>query len=190
MPVTERYFNEQMDRLLDTLAAGRPKAVYAGLLDEFAELVGTLEWVTDRLFRAAVTTWLAQRDGVPTPHQFLAFLQDQAAAERRANVKALPPPEPLRSARPSNATLLRHIAIGKLRARSGRLLNSGDPGAHEFSEGEVQAVVDDMAARREFEALRRLQDEAPAAAVLAAVGVPAVAWPEPQPAPAGGEWPS
>jgi hypothetical protein len=141
-----------------------------------------LDWVDPALFRAAVTAWLLASDKLPRLRQFVAVLREQAAARHKHEAKRLPPPEPVIGGRPSNDELLRHIAIGKLRARRGTLLAAGNPDAHEFTEQEIDAVLDEIARRREFESLRRLAEEAPPLDTLAALGVP-------PPAPVAGEWP-
>jgi hypothetical protein len=178
----EAEFDRQMERLLDTLQPGRPKEVFGGMCDEWAAQMGRLDWVDPALFRAAVTAWLLASDELPTLRQFVSLLREQALARRRQEAKALPPPEPRTSGRPSNAELLRHIAIGKLRARRGILLAAGDPEAHEFSDQEIDALLNEMARRREFESLRTLPEEAPALDTLAALGVPPTA-------PVAGAWP-
>jgi hypothetical protein len=126
---------------------------------------------------------LAYRSKTPPVGVFLdACRRFRRDAEDRAHsrrVLSLPAPK---GNRPSNATLLRHIAIGKLRARRGTWLAAGDPEAHEFSEQEIDAVLDEMARRREFESLRRLPEKAPPLDTLAALGVPAAA-------PVAGAWP-
>jgi hypothetical protein len=177
----EAEFDRQMERLLDTLQPGRPKQVFGGMCDEWAAQMGRLDWVDPTLFRAAVTAWLLASDELPTLRQFVSLLREQASARRQQEAKALLPPEPRIGGRPSNAELLRHIAIGKLRARHGTLLAAGDPDAHEFSEQEIDAVLDEMARRREFESLRLLPEWAPPQHTLAALGVP--------PAPVAGAWP-
>lgn len=177
----EAEFDRQMERLLDTLQPGRPKEVFGGMCDEWAAQISRLDWVDPALFRAAVTGWLLASDELPTLRQFVSLLREQASARRQQEAKALPPPEPVVGGRPSNATLLRHIAIGKLRARYDRLAAIGDPGAQAFTEEEIDAVLDEMARRREFESLRRLPEEAPSLDTLAALGVPA--------APVAGAWP-
>jgi hypothetical protein len=178
----EAEFDRQMERLLDTLQPGRPKEVFGGMCDEWAAQIGRLNWVDPALFRAAVTAWLLASDQLPTLRQFVSLLREQASTRRQQEAKALPPPMRGSGGRPSNAVLLRHIAIGKLRARRGTLLAAGDPAAHEFSDQEIDAVLDEMARRREFESLRRLPEEAPPLHTLAALGVP-------PPAPVAGEWP-
>jgi hypothetical protein len=165
----EAEFDRQMERLLDTLQPGRPKEVFGGMCDEWAAHMGRLDWVDPALFRAAVTAWLLASDELPRLRQFVAVLREQAAARQRHEAKRLPPPEPVVGGRPSNATLLRHIAIGKLRARCGTLLAAGDSDAHEFSEQEIDAVLDEMARRREFESLRLLPEWAPPLHTLAAL---------------------
>jgi hypothetical protein len=126
---------------------------------------------------------LAYRSKTPPVGVFLdACRRFRWDAEDRAHSRRvlwLPAPK---GNRPSNAELLRHIAIGKLRARQGNLLATGDPEAHEFSGQEIESVVDEMARRRDFESLRRLPEESPPLDALAALGVP-------PPAPVTGEWP-
>jgi hypothetical protein len=177
----EAEFDRQMERLLDTLQPGRPREVFGGMCDEWAAQIGRLDWVDPALFRAAVTAWLLASEKLPRLRQFVAVLREQAAARHKHEAKRLPPPEPVIGGRPSNDELLRHIAIGKLRARRGNLLAAGDPEAHEFSEQEIDALLDEMARRREFESLRRLPEESASLDALAALGVPAPA--------AAGEWP-
>jgi hypothetical protein len=186
----EAEFDRQMERLLDTLQPGRPKEVFGGMCDEWAAQIGRLDWVDPALFRAAVTAWLLASDELPTLRQFVSLLREQASARRQQEAKVLPPPEPRFTGRPSNATLLRHIAIGKLRARhtntehSWLLSDNGfQPDSHPFTDAEIDAVLDEMARRREFESLRRLPEEAPPLDALAALGVP-----PPGPVTAG-EWP-
>lgn len=102
-------------------------------------------------------------------------------AEDRAHSKrllSLPAPK---GNRPGNAELLRHIAIGKLRARQGRLLERDDASAHEFTAQEIDAVLAEMAHRREYESLRRLPKDAPLLDTLAAMGAVESS--------AAGEWP-
>jgi hypothetical protein len=104
------------------------------------------------------------------------FRRDAEDRAHSTQVLSLPAPK---GNRPSNATLQRHSAIGKLRARHGNLLAAGDVGAHEFSEQEIDAVLDEMARRREFESLGRLSEEAPPRDTLAALTEPVLvgAWP-------------
>jgi hypothetical protein len=188
----EAEFDRQMERLLDTLQPGRPKEVFGGMCDEWAAQISRLDWVDQALFRAAVTAWLLASDELPTLRQFVSLLREQASARRQQEAKALPPPEPRIGGRPSNATLLRHIAIGRLRARrtneTRSLLlsdNGFNPDSHPFTEGEINDVLAEMERRREYESLRRLPEEAPPLDTLAALGVPPAA---PVTAVAG-EWP-
>jgi hypothetical protein len=175
----EAEFDRQMERLLDTLQPGRPKEVFGGMCDEWAAQIGRLDWVDPALFRAAVTAWLLASDELPTLRQFVSLLREQASARRQQEAKALPPPESRLGGRPSNVALLRHIAIGKLRARHGTW---GNPAAHECSTHDLELVLNELARRREFESLRRLPVAAPPLDTLDALGVPAAA-------PLAGAWP-
>jgi hypothetical protein len=132
---------------------------------------------------------LAYRSKTPPVAVFLdacrRFRRDAEDRAQSKRVLSLPAPK---GDRPGNAELLRHIAIGKLRARHGRLLERGDPAPQEFGDGEINAVLAEMAQRREYESLRRLREEASSLDTLAAMGamgaVGAV-----EAASAAGEWP-
>jgi hypothetical protein len=139
------------------------------------------------ILRRAVTQLLLHEPDRFLPNmarclEYLMAARDDLEREARAKQARLPPPAPVVGGRPSNTELLRHIAIGKLRARYGNLLAAGDPEAHEFSEQEIAAVLAEMARRREFESLWRLPEAAPSLDTLAALGVPPAA-------PVVGEWP-
>lgn len=178
--VSDACFKAQFDRLVDNYLSGAEDALVKKRRDLYAEQLGRHEWITDAVFRRAVQETLdtVQRF-LPGTAEFLAICEFVKGEIDRASHKALPRPEPRIGGRPSNAALLRHIAGGKLRARHGNLLAAGDPEAHELSEQEIDAVLDEMARRREFESLRRLPEEAPPLDILAALGVSAAA----------GEWP-
>jgi hypothetical protein len=183
--VTDACFKAQFDRLVDNYLSGAEAALVKKRRDLYAELLGRHEWITDAVFRRAVQETLdtVQRF-LPGTAEFLAICDFAKGEIERAAHKALPPPppEPVVGGRPSNDELLRPIAIGKLRARRGPLLAAGDPEAHEFSDQEIDAVLGELAQRREFESLRRLPEEAPTLDTLAALGVP-------PPAAVAGEWP-
>jgi hypothetical protein len=178
--VSDACFKAQFDRLVDNYLSGAEAALVKKRRDLYAELLGRHEWITDAVFSRAVQETLdtVQRF-LPGTAEFLAICEFAKGEIDRAAHKALPPPQPVVGGRPSNATLLRHIAIGKLRARRGSLLAAGDPDAHECSEQEIDAVLAEMARRREFESLRRLPEEAPPRDTLAALTEPVLvgAWP-------------
>jgi hypothetical protein len=180
--VSDACFKAQFDRLADNYLSGAEEALVKRRRGLYAELLGRHEWITDAVFSRAVQETLdtVQRF-LPGTAEFLAICEFARDELNRAAHKALPPPEPRIGGRPSNDELLRHSAIGKLRARYDRLAAIGDPGAQEFTEEEIDAVLDEMARRREFESLRRLPEEAPSLDTLAALGVP--------PAPVAGAWP-
>jgi hypothetical protein len=179
--VSDACFKAHFDRLVDNYLSGAEEALVKRRRGLYAELLGRHEWITDAVFSRAVQETLdTVLRFLPGTAEFLAICEFVKGEIDRAAHKALPPPEPRIGGRPSNDELLRHIAIGKLRARRGPLLAAGDPEAHEFSEQEIDALLDEMARRREFESLRRLPEEAPSLDTLAALGVPAAAagaWP-------------
>jgi hypothetical protein len=153
----------------------------------WAELLAAQPWVDDVILRRAVTQILLHEPDRFLPNmarclEYLVAARDDVEREASAKRARLPAPEPVVGGRPSNAVLLRHIAIGKLRAKRGTLLAAGDPDAHEFSDQEIDAVLDEMARRREFESLRLLPEWSAPRHTLAALGVP-------PPAPVVGEWP-
>jgi hypothetical protein len=188
MPLTEIALKTTFARFTANYPASFPDdQAAAGVMALWAELLAAQPWVDDVILRRAVTQILLHEPKRFLPNmarclEYLVAARDDLEREARAKRARLPPPEPVVSGRPSNDELLRHIAIGKLRARRGPLLAAGDPEAHEFSEQEIEAVLDEMARRREFESLRRLPEEAPPLDTLAALGVP-------PPAPVAGEWP-
>jgi hypothetical protein len=188
MPLTEIALKTTFARFTANYPASFPDdQAAAGVMALWAELLAAQPWVDDVILRRAVTQILLHEPKRFLPNmarclEYLVAARDDLEREARVKRARLPPPEPVVSGRPSNDELLRHIAIGKLRARRGPLLAAGDPEAHEFSEQEIEAVLDEMARRREFESLRRLPEEAPPLDTLAALGVP-------PPAPVAGEWP-
>jgi hypothetical protein len=181
--VSDACFKARFSRLADNYLSGAEEALVKRRRALYAELLGRHEWITDAVFSRAVQETLdtVQRF-LPGTAEFLAICEFVKGELDRAAHKALPPPAPVVGGRPSNATLLRHIAIGKLRARRGNLLAAGDPEAHECGEQEIDAVLGEMARRREFESLRLLPEEAPPLDTLAALGVP-------PPPPVAGAWP-
>jgi hypothetical protein len=174
--VSDACFKAQFDRLVDNYLSGAEDALVKKRRDLYAELLGRHEWITDAVFRRAVQETLdtVQRF-LPGTAEFLAICEFVKGEIERAAHKALPPPQPVVGGRRSNDELLRHIATGKLRARHGTLLAAGDPDAHEFSDQEIDALLDEMSRRREFESLRRLSEEAQPLDALAALGVPPAA---------------
>jgi hypothetical protein len=188
MPPTQTALKTTFARFTANYPASFPDdQAAAGVMALWAELLAAQPWVDDVILRRAVTQILLHEAKRFLPNmarclEYLVAARDDLDREARAKQARLPPPEPVVGGRPSNATLLRHIAIGKLRARHGTLLAVGDPEAHEFSEQEIDAVLNEMAMCREFESLRRLPEEAPALDTLAALGVP-------PPAPVAGAWP-
>jgi hypothetical protein len=182
--VSDACFKAQFSRLADNYLSGAEEALVKRRRGLYAELLGRHEWITDAVFSRAVQETLdtVQRF-LPGTAEFLAICEFVKGEIDRAAHKALPPPAPVVGVRPSNDELLRHIAISKLRARHVNLLAAGDPEAHEFSEQEIDAVLDEMVRRREFESLRLLPEEAPPQAALSALI-------EPVSAPVtAGEWP-
>jgi hypothetical protein len=187
--VSDACFKAHFDRLVDNYLAGADAELVKKRRTLYAELVGRHEWITNAVFTKAVQETLdtVQRF-LPGTAEFLAICEFVKGELDRAAHKALPPPAPRIGSRPSNAALLRHIAIGKLRARrtnetrSALLSDNGfNPDSHPFTEGEINDVLAEMERRREYESLRQLPEEAPALDTLAALGVP--------PAPVAGAWP-
>lgn len=158
--VSDRCFGAQWKRLTDNYLAFADEAVIRGKRDSYAGLMGRNDWIGDAVLVRAVTETLETVAGkLPDVAEFRAICQYakralDIEAERAAQDLARPalmgPP-----AAPQGrwATLTpdqkaafaeRHIAIGKLRYRRGRLLNGGDPHAHEFTEADIAAVVAEM----------------------------------------------
>jgi hypothetical protein len=174
--VSDACFKAQFSRLADNYLSGAEEALVKKRRNLYAELLGRHEWITDAVFiRAVQETLDTVQRFLPGTAEFLAICEFVKGEIDRAAHKALPSPAPVVGGRSSNATLLRHSAIGKLRARNGNLLAAGDPETHEFSEQEIDAVLHEMARRQEFESLRRLPEEAPPLHTLAALGVPPAA---------------
>jgi hypothetical protein len=178
--VSDACFKAQFDRLVDNYLSGAEAALVKKRRDLYAELLGRHEWITNAVFiRAVQETLDTVQRFLPGTAEFLAICEFVKGEIDRAAHKALPPPKPVVGGRPSNDELLRHIAIGKLRARHGNLLAAGDPEAQEFGEQEIDALLDEMAQRREFESLRLLPEWSPPLHTLAALTEPVVV----------GEWP-
>jgi hypothetical protein len=177
MPPTETALKTTFARFTANYPASFPDdQAAAGVMALWAELLAAQPWVDDVILRRAVTQLLLHEPDRFLPNmarclEYLVAARDDLEREARAKRARLPPPAPRIGGRPSNAELLRRIAIGKLRAR---------PEAHEFSDQEIDAVLNEMARRREFESLRRLPEEAPSLDTLAALVEPvsAGAWPE------------
>jgi hypothetical protein len=188
MPPTEIALKTTFARFTANYPASFPDdQAAAGVMALWAELLAAQPWVDDVILRRAATQILLHEPDRFLPNmarclEYLVAARDDLEREASAKRVRLPAPEPEVGSRPTNATLLRHIAIGTLRARRGTLLAAGDPEAHEFSEQEIDAVLAEMAGRREFESLRLLPEKAPPLDTLAALGVP-------PPAPVAGEWP-
>jgi hypothetical protein len=188
--VSDACFKAQFSRLADNYLSGAEEALVKRRRGLYAELLGRHEWITDAVFRRAVQETLdtVQRF-LPGTAEFLAICEFVKGEIDRAAHKALPPPAPRIGSRPSNDELLRHIAIGKLRARhtntkhSWLLSDNGfQPDSHPFTEDQINAVLAEMERRREYESLRTLPEDAPPLHTLAALGVP-------PPAPVAEEWP-
>jgi hypothetical protein len=195
MPPTEIALKTTFARFTANYPASFPDDQAAsGVMALWAELLAAQPWVDDVILRRAVTQLLLHEPDRFLPNtarclEYLVAARDDLEREARAKRARLPPPEPVVGGRPSNATLLRHIAIGKSRARrtnetrSALLSDNGfNPDSHPFTEGEINDVLAEMERRREYESLRQLPEEAPALAALAALGVP-------PPAPVAGAWP-
>jgi hypothetical protein len=189
MPPTQTALKTTFARFTANFPASFPDDQAAsGVMALWAELLAAQPWVDDVILRRAVTQLLLHETKRFLPNmarclEYLVAARDDLEREARAKRAHLPAPEPVVGGRPSNDKLLLHFAIGKLRARRGALLAAGDPEAHEFSDQEIDALLDEMARRREFESLRRLTEEAPPLDTLAALGVPpaaqgAGAWPQ------------
>jgi hypothetical protein len=185
MPPTETALKTTFARFTANFPASFPDdQAAAGVMALWAELLAAQPWVDDGILRRAVTKILLHEPDRFLPNmarclEYLVAARDDLEREVSAKQARLPPPQPVVGGRPSNAELLRHIAIGELRARRGSLLAAGDPDAHACSEQEIDAVLDEMARRREFESLRRLPEEAPPLDTLAAFTEPVLV----------GEWP-
>jgi hypothetical protein len=185
MPPTETALKTTFARFTANYPASFPDdQAAAGVMALWAELLAAQPWVDDVILRRAVTQLLLHEPDRFLPNmarcrEYLEAARDDLEREARAKRARLPPPEPVGGGRPSNVALLRHIAIGKLRARHGTW---GNPAAHECSTHDLELVLNELARRREFESLRRLPEAAPPLDTLDALGVPAAA-------PVAGEWP-
>jgi hypothetical protein len=195
MPPTEIALKTTFARFTANYPASFPDdQAAAGVMALWAELLAAQPWVDDVILRRAVTQLLLHEAKRFLPNmarclEYLIAARDDLEREARAERARLPPPEPVVGGRPSNAALLRHIAIGKLRARhtntehSWLLSDNGfQPDSHPFTEDEINAVLVEMERRRQYESLRTLPEEASALDTLAALGMPPVA-------PVAGEWP-
>lgn len=116
--------------------------------------------VTDQVFERAVAWTLKDpRTFMPTVGEFLAICDFVIGEVEREHERAQqdlarptlqgPPASPQgrwsELTRDQRAAFFeRHTAIGKLRFRTGHLLNGGDPNAHEFTDAEIAAVVAEM----------------------------------------------
>lgn len=202
MPVSDAVFKAQFGRLADNYLSGAEGALVKKRRQLYSELLARHDsWIDDAVFtRAAQETLDTVTRFLPGTAEFLAICEFVKGEIDRAGRKALPPPAPAEElvvlvGRPSNATLLRHAAVGILRrryaARGQRALLSdvgGDVTSPKFDEEEIRSVLDEMTRRQKFEALRALPDEAPPGtalrALLADAGATGAAG-----APAAGEWP-
>lgn len=194
MPFTEAALRATMTRLATNFPASFPdEATGRNTLGLWAELLAAQIWVDDAILRRAASRLLLAESGPYLPNiarslEYLEAARDELEREARARQPVLPPPMPRVAGRPSNAELLRHIAIGKLRARhtngdhSWLLSDNGrNPDSHPFTAAEIDAVLAEMARRGEYESLRRLPEDAPPLDTLAAMGAVEAA--------AAGEWP-
>jgi hypothetical protein len=117
MPPTEIALKTTFARFTANYPASFPDdQAAAGVMALWAELLAAQPWVDDVILRRAVTQILLHEPDRFLPNmarclEYLVAARDDLEREARAKRARLPPPEPVVGGRPSNAALLRHIAI-------------------------------------------------------------------------------